>query len=121
MEAALWGAILIITATVLTIVFCVTARARDDGRYANSPLKPWFQGLKANRGLCCDGADGQRIDDSDWSTTASGYRVRIEGEWHDVPKDALIEEPNLAGFAMVWYYNGAQGIYIRCFLRGNMT
>jgi len=30
------------------------APARDlDGRYANSPLKPWFDQLKSGKGLCC--------------------------------------------------------------------
>jgi len=37
--------------------------ARDDGRYANSPLKPWFDGLRSNKGLCCSDADGFALSD----------------------------------------------------------
>ncbi|MGN1288938.1 MAG: hypothetical protein ACI4XG_20485, partial [Bradyrhizobium sp.] len=32
--------------------------ARDDGRYANSPLKPWFESLHSGYGQCCSDADG---------------------------------------------------------------
>jgi hypothetical protein len=32
---------------------------RDDGRYASSPLKPWFESLRNGWGQsCCDLADG---------------------------------------------------------------
>ena len=27
--------------------------AHDDGRYANSPLKAWFDRLASGKGLCC--------------------------------------------------------------------
>jgi hypothetical protein len=32
--------------------------ARDDGRFANSPLKEWFDRLASRNGLCCAFADG---------------------------------------------------------------
>ena len=32
--------------------------ARDDGRFANSTLKQWFDQLASVRGLCCSFADG---------------------------------------------------------------
>ena len=36
-----------------------TAMGRDLGsRYANSPLKPWFDQLKSRNGPCCSNADG---------------------------------------------------------------
>jgi hypothetical protein len=31
--------------------------ARDDGRYANSPLKFWFDQLASGKGFCCSFAD----------------------------------------------------------------
>jgi hypothetical protein len=34
---------------VLTIAGAVV-QARDDGRYAHSPPKPWFEGLKSGKG-----------------------------------------------------------------------
>ena len=42
------------------------AVARDDGRYANSPLKPWFDSLKSGKGPCCSDADGSVVADVDW-------------------------------------------------------
>ena len=41
----------------------IVALARDDGRYANSPLKSWFDRLARGNGLCCSFADGFRVDD----------------------------------------------------------
>jgi hypothetical protein len=31
----------------------IVALVRDDGRYANSPLKSWFDRLASGNGLCC--------------------------------------------------------------------
>jgi hypothetical protein len=60
----------------------VQAKARDDGRYAASPLKPWFDNLKSKGGaLCCSDADGTALSDVDWQTKDGRYRVRIDGEW----------------------------------------
>jgi hypothetical protein len=44
----------------------IVALVRDDGRYANSPLKSWFDRLASGNGLCCSFADGFRVDDVDW-------------------------------------------------------
>jgi len=95
--------------------------ARDDGRYTNSPLKPWFDTLKSGKGLCCSNADGIVISDPDWESKNGHYRVRLDGEWIDVPDDAVITEPNRAGRTMVWPLKGAMGTSIRCFLRGTMS
>jgi len=95
--------------------------ARDDGRYANSPLKPWFDSLRSNRGLCCSNADGVAVSDPDWDSKDGHYRVRLDGEWIMVPDDAVITEPNRAGRTMVWPARSALGISIRCFLPGSMS
>lgn len=42
-----------------------TGPVSDDGRYANSPLKPWFDQLQSARGLCCSVADGFAVSDPD--------------------------------------------------------
>jgi hypothetical protein len=97
------------------------SHARDDGRYANSPLKAWFDSLKSGKGPCCSDADGYAVADPDWETRSGHYRVRIEGEWHDVPEDAVITEPNRAGRTMVWPIKGWGGMTIRCFMPGSMT
>jgi hypothetical protein len=95
--------------------------ARDDGRYANSPLKPWFDTLKSGKGLCCSNADGVVVSDPDWESKDGHYRVRLDGEWIDVPDEAVITEPNRAGRTMVWPLRGALGTSIRCFLPGSMS
>jgi hypothetical protein len=46
------------------------ASARDlDGRYAQSPLKQWFDSLKSGKGPCCSDADGNVVKDADWETS----------------------------------------------------
>src|SRR5947208_16829212 len=69
------------SAAVFAAVFAGTATARDDGRYANSPLKPWFDSLRSGKGLCCSDADGSVISDVDWESKDGHYRVRLEGQW----------------------------------------
>lgn len=110
----------------------VEAMARDvDGRFAGSPLKAWFDGLRSGKGPCCSDADGYSISDVDWESKDGHYRVRIpranyeplnkEMIWVDVPDDAVITEPNRAGRTMVWPIWGYQGPSIRCFMPGSMT
>jgi hypothetical protein len=104
-----------------------TAAARDvDGRYANSPLKSWFESLHSSKGPCCSDTDGATLSDVDWKSEDGHYLVRIEGQWWDVPDQAVIKEPNRAGRTMVWpvYYrelNGLIRVDIRCFMPGSMT
>jgi hypothetical protein len=109
--------------TVATTALLATGPvpARDDGRYANSPLKPWFDQLQSGRGLCCSVADGVAVSDPDWDSREGHYRVRLDGEWIDVPPDAVITEPNKAGRTMVWPVRSALGKSIRCFLPGSMS
>jgi hypothetical protein len=97
----------------------IVALVRDDGRYANSPLKSWFDRLASGKGLCCSFADGLRVDDVDWDTEEGHYRVRLYGEWIVVPDNAVVSEPNKFGPAVVWPYMGTDGqTQIRCFLPG---
>ncbi len=98
------------------------ASAHDDGRYANSPLKPWFESLHSKGGgPCCANADGLELTDVDWDTRDGHYRVRIQGQWIDVPDDRVITEPNRTGRTIVWpyYINGRP--FVRCFMPGTMT
>ena len=109
------------------------AAARDvDGRYANSPLHGWFESLHSGKGPCCSDADGTALSDVDWQAPGQGdnkgghYRVRIEGQWWDVPDEAVITEPNRAGRTMVWpvYFRAVDTslrVEIRCFMPGTMT
>jgi len=70
--------------TMAVAVVCITvfipnhSHARDDGRFANSPLKEWFDRLASKNGLCCAFADGVSVQDVDWDTQDGHYRVRIQ-------------------------------------------
>ncbi len=98
------------------------AQARDDGRYAQSPLKGWFDGLKnQNHAPCCSDADGRALSDVEWESKNGQYRVLIDGEWYIVPEEAVITEPNRAGRTMVWpYYADGKVHHIVCFMPGPM-
>jgi hypothetical protein len=98
-------------------------KARDRGQFANAnpELKAWFDGLKSGMGPCCSDADGSAISDADWDSGNGHYRVRIEGEWVDVPEESVITEPNRVGRTMVWPIRGYLGLTIRCFMPGSMT
>jgi hypothetical protein len=80
------------------LLFCGPALARDDGRYANSPLKEWFNRLASGKGLCCSFADGYVVEDPDWKSSNGHYQVRIENEWSNFPTIPLSRNPtNSAG------------------------
>jgi hypothetical protein len=97
----------------------IVALVRDDGRYANSPLKSWFDRLASGNGLCCSFADGFSVENVDWGTQDGHYRVRLYGEWIVVPDNAVVTEPNKFGPAVVWPYMDTDGqTQIRCFLPG---
>jgi hypothetical protein len=112
---------------VIVLLSLQLAHARDpDGRFANSPLKSWFEKLASGKGPCCSDADGSVVLDSDWESKDGHYRVRIRDKWWDVPAEALITEPNKVGRTMVWpiYYwssGSLDRVEIRCFMPGAMT
>lgn len=121
----------------LLAVGLVAALGRDlDGRYAASPLKPWFDQLESGWGRCCSDADGRIVEDADWETKDGHYRVRVPSGpgskdmlWVIVPDRSVVTEPNRTGRTMVWpvYVDGYQddgfdnGVWIRCFMPGSMT
>lgn len=113
MRAALLALAVIAASTVST-------SARDDGRFAGSPLKAWFDKLASAKGLCCSFADGVMVQDVDWDTQGGSYRVHLDGQWIVVPDAALVTEPNKFGPAVVWPYQDINGqTQIRCFLPGS--
>lgn len=111
-------ALMILVMFVLSLF--VPVHGRDlDGHYAASPLGDWIKGLRSPAGgLCCEEADGHRIDDVDWRGEADGsYSVRIEGAWVKLNADQVVREPNRLGSAMVWIWQNR----ITCFLPGAGT
>ena len=89
-------------------IFVVPALAHDP---SHPELNGWFDKLASGRGLCCSLTDGVTVADPDWESRDGRYRVRLYGEWIDVPDDALITEPNRVGRTMVWpmLLNGRPG------------
>lgn len=117
-------ALLICGILFVGMAWIVTAAlARDpDGRYANSALKGWFDSLKSKDGIsCCADFDGHPPE-AVWETE-DGYKVQIEGQWVNVPPDALLNTPNKYGKAVVWYWtetgqDNVKIFHVRCFLAG---
>ena len=102
--------------------------------YAHPELKNWYMGLHSQSGSpCCDGEDATHIEDADWDTACTDgkchYRVRLDGDWYDVPDSAVVDGPNKSGTALVWairYGVGTGGddkhtYGIRCFMPGTQT
>jgi hypothetical protein len=115
LSALILGALVLIA--LLLLVF--GSYARDDGKYADHPLKAWFDQLASGKGLCCSFADGFSVEDVDWDVKDGHYLVRLHGEWITVPETAVVTEPNKFGKAVVWPYLDANGgTQIRCFIPG---
>jgi hypothetical protein len=129
----------LLIAVILVLGVChAPARAHDHSR---PELNGWFQSLRSRKGICCDGDEALHLRDIEWETQekdGSHYRVRIPIDggayqralqhpndaintmWVDVPDDAVIDEPNRAGVALVWPVYSALGASIRCFMPGQM-
>jgi hypothetical protein len=52
-----------VTFGILMTVLVGAVQARDDGRYMQSALKPWFDSLKSGKGPCCPDAAGFAVTD----------------------------------------------------------
>ncbi|MBR1122093.1 hypothetical protein JQ628_11255 [Bradyrhizobium lablabi] len=110
-----------VVVALFTVAFVSIAVAHD---HARPGLDSWYQGLKSGRQPCCDGpgVDATHLADADWETKDGHFRVRIDGEWIDVPDEAVLKEPNRDGRTLVWpmkYMDGST--HIRCFIPGSMT
>src|SRR5215469_15543131 len=115
-----------IAASVLSFALSHPAGAADHGQLGpTSPdVKAWASTLenKLKEG-CCSSADGWKPEEVEYDMKGNKYRVKIDGEWYEVPPDAVVDVPNRFGFAVVWYYrswlNGTKpSVSIRCFIPG---
>jgi hypothetical protein len=103
-----------------------TSAALAGGDWKNSPLHQWFEGLSSKIGMCCSNADGLTLTDVEWDVKGGHYRVFLEGQWIDVPDEAIVVDHNRFGQAVVWPYSrilpkdGQEQpvIRIRCFMPG---
>lgn len=95
------------------------ASARDYGQYSDvSPaIRSWINSLTGYQGLrCCAMADG--IEPDDWEMQKGHYRVKVYGEWLNVPNTAVVRSANRLGRAVVWIDDGEGDLWVRCFLPG---
>ncbi len=105
----------------LVTAYCGRARAHDHSRPG---LNDWYKSLRNKASSpCCDGpsVDAVHLADVDWESKDGRYRVRIDGEWVDVPDEALLDGPNRDGRTLVWptWSNGKRAV--RCFMPGSMS
>lgn len=112
----------------LLLMTC-SAFARNNGVIAaDDPNREWFKRDKIH--ACCDAADGKFVDFR-LVEYGTGFQIKIEEEWIDVPQhaiDAVKGEKNPYLEALAWYrvdnsYDGEGNIvhkswYIRCFIPG---
>jgi len=104
---------------LLLACWIVPTLARDDGRYAQSPFKQWFENLQNQNGVnCCSGADGFRVEDPDWGIDEAGYWVRLDGALHRIEPQFLVKDRNRVGYAIVWPYVADGKTLVRCFMPG---
>jgi hypothetical protein len=106
-------------------VLPVPVRAFDNGQYTDVPdnVRSWFKSIHKPGGqLCCDISDGHRTT---WKGDEAGrYWVPINGEWVQVPEEAVVyNSASPISEAVVWYTNYSNeeggGIFIRCFVPGD--
>lgn len=110
--------VMLICLVLIWFFLALPSHARDlDGQYANSPNHEWFaRQHNKQHTSCCEIADGHHLDDADWKADDKGnYWVHIDGEWRQVPDDAVINPKDRpVNYAVVWIYHGV----IYCFMPG---
>lgn len=85
-------------------------------------LDGWFESLRATSGsFCCKVHEAKQLEDGDWDTKDGHYRVRLNGQWFNVPPGAVVNEKNLVGTALVWATLNGPRPSIRCFLPGTWS
>jgi hypothetical protein len=123
LRTILWISVLFLGVCCFALLIALgVSAAHDNGKFADSPLKAWFDQLASGNGLCCSFVDGISIKDVDWDTKNGKYRVHLKGQWIVVPDVAVVKEPNRFGPAVVWPYEDVNGkTQIRCFLPGSFS
>ena len=71
------------TTLIVLLASHFAAHAHDHNR---PELNRWFESLKSGKGQCCSRRDGIAVADPDWDGKDGGYRVRLYGQWWDVPR-----------------------------------
>lgn len=85
-------------------------------------VKSWFRTVKSRNGVpCCDISDGHHTDEeirADGSTWVP--HPLKEGQLMQIPPEAIVREAgNPTGRAVIWWVRqGAEIVYVRCFVHG---
>jgi hypothetical protein len=84
----------------------------------DAQTRAWFKSLTNIKGeVCCDVADGHRIEDPDWKVESAGYAVRVSRTWSPVDPAQVVKGTNRLGYAIVWLWPVGSS-KIRCFMPG---
>jgi hypothetical protein len=110
-----------------TFACAAVSQARDNGQYSRVPteIRNWVESLADGKGVpCCATADGTVPEEFTWDIGAKHYRVKVYGQWVNVPDAAVIKGPNRLGHAVVWIayddpiFEVEPILSVRCFLPG---
>lgn len=121
-----------VVAMLILVVLYLGVRAASAHDHEHPELNGWFESLQSGKGPCCDGSDALHLADPEWQSHDGHYRVLLpknpnitydleqNGEWVDVPDEAVVKGPNRDGRAMVWpMYEDGHPVP-RCFMPGAM-
>jgi len=107
------------TGVLLGILAALTLGHVKAHDHNHPELEGWFKSLHSKGGAwCCNGDDAEEVE---WDTSEGKYRVRVEGQWINVPNDAVVEGENKVGGARVWLYYTNGRPNVRCFLPGDLS
>jgi hypothetical protein len=110
-----------------TLICAAASQARDLGQYSRVPrdIRTWVENLADGKGVpCCATADGTVPEEFAWDIGANHYRVKVYGQWINVPEAAVIKGSNRLGHAVVWIayddpvFEVEPILSVRCFLPG---
>jgi hypothetical protein len=103
----------------LFILAMCKAEARDDGRYANSPYKAWFDAQHNGVGQsCCLESDAHRYDGNYVLNADGSVVLSLNGKLHFLPAYMVLKGGNPTGSAIWWYMETGEYHTDYCFAPG---
>lgn len=70
----------------------------------------WSKLQSVDKTFCCGDYDGEDVYWEVSRKSPSGYRIFVDGKWWEVPKGAMVHEPNWHGKAVVWLRREVQSL-----------
>jgi hypothetical protein len=113
----------LVAGAIICLLLAVGVAMARPPAHVDPNLVPWFQGLKqphTGEG-CCSLADCRNVDAR---STRDGFQALIAGSWVNVPRDAILDEPNPTGRPVACWIRSPTAnaiiITILCFVPGAM-